>query len=312
MKENGAKIIRWALAIVGIAAVLAFIRFATLAWPRAGAQEDGTQRLEERLEQLGVPVKRFTVTSRSPVKIEVVLRGTGGQEDFRNRVLAKREIELDYRYSGIRISSYRLVVETDLGTTISDNTLYLGPDFSSQRMSPATPSSVGPADTREILAKNFDLHGFELVKLEVPSSYSASDNSKLAALVLSTGTTIEQTDASQIDKLMVSVHPQIEAINDRYGTRIVLVHIRILDSNGELLVDFLKDMETWSESSWVDEHIKVGWYPQPAATEGSEPTDAPVVPMATIPPSTPAVVTPVTYPPPAWSATDTPVFYPEP
>lgn len=319
MKKNLIEILSWILSAFAITALVAFFFIATSMRPQGSAQVDGIQALEERLLKLGIPVKTVTVTNKSPLEIEIVLHSSGNdgrfsQDDIVNKFLAVREVELAHLNFAILIKSYRLILVAENGNPIYDSTIYLSPDLPSQKVSKVASSSVNVSETKEILEQSIDLHGFDLVTLDIPSSYITSDNSKLVTLNLSTGTTIEKTDASQIDKFFVSLRPQIDAINNSYGTRIVLIHILILDTNGKLLVNYLEDFETGKQSSWVDENIKVGWYPQPApaVTRMPEETGVPpvVISTATHPEvslSTPTPALPVSYPPPV---TTIPVPYP--
>jgi hypothetical protein len=298
MKNNLVQLFGGALALVALVAV---ISLALSLRPQASSPGSSLQPLEERLLALGIPVQSVTLTSQSPLEIEVILRSSEGdepskREDLWNTFLADRELELAYLNFALPIESYRLAVVTAAGEALYDNTSFLPPDLPSQKFTPAPPSSVENGQTKEILEGNLDLHGLKLLALEVPASYTARDNSKLVTLDLSTGTTAEKIDMAPIDQFIQSLRPQMEAINDRYGTRIVLVRAQIQDADDQLLVDYMEDIERWAQSFWVADNIEGGWYslPAPDLSSGPEETSAPVL----IPP-TPTATPPLSVAPPA-------------
>lgn len=144
---------------------------------------------------------------------------------------------------------------TEKGSTVYDSTIFLYPDSPSQKMTQAPPSRIGNSETKEILERELDLQGLKLLAFDVPSSYTASDNSKLITLDLSTGMSADKIDITPIDGFIMNARSQIESINSRYGTRIVLIHIRIKDADNNLLVDYMEDIETGRQYSWTAENI---------------------------------------------------------
>jgi len=312
MKKNIVQLFSWSLSLIALIALVAVINFALSLRPQGSSQGNGIQTLEERLVQLGIPVKSITVTKQSPLEIEVILQSSGSdkklsQDDLWYKFLTEREVELAYLNFAKHIESYRLILVTARGNTIYDSTVFLYPDLPSQKLTQAPPSSVDNSKTKDILGRSLNLQGLQLLALDVPSSYIASDNSKLVTLDLSTGTSAEKIDIAQIDEFIMKVRPQIEEINSRYETRIVLIHIRIKDFNDKLLVDYMEDIETGRQYSWTAENIEGNWYPQPAPAISSEPqeTSVPVFPPTATPPKSIALPTPTTqpaaYPPPPTS-----------
>jgi|GEM_PF-2424993 len=312
MKKNIVQLFRWSLSLIGLIVLVVVMIFALSLRPQGSSLGNDIQTLEERLVQLGIPVKSVTVTKQSPLEIEVILQSSGideklGQDDLRYKFLTEREVELAYLNFATHIESYRLILVTAKGNTIYDSTVFLYPDLPSQKLTQAPPSSIENSKAKDILERNLNLQGFRLLTLDVPSSYTASDNSKLVTLDLSTGTSADKTNNAQIGEFFMNLSSQMEDINNRYGTRVVLIHVRIKDLDDKLLVDYLEDFETGKQSSWVDENFVASWYPQPAPAISSEPqeTTVPVVlPTATPPKSTtlPTPITlPVAYPPPPTS-----------
>lgn len=312
MKKKFVQLLSWSLSLIALIALVAVINFALSLRPQSSSQGNDIQALEERLVQLGIPVKSITVTKQSPLEIEVILQSSGSdeklsQDDLWYKFLTEREVELAYLNFATHIESYRVILVTAKGNTIYDSTVFLYPDLPSQKLTQVPPSSVDNSKTRDILGSSLDLQGLQLLALEVPSSYIASDNSKLVTLDLSTGISAEKTDITQINEFIMKIRPQIEEINSRYKTRIVLIHVRIKDFYDKLLVDYMEDIETGRQYSWTAENIKGNWYPQPAPAIRSEPqeTSVPVVFPTAMPPKSTALPTPTTqsaaYPPPPTS-----------
>jgi hypothetical protein len=312
MKKNIFQLFRWSLSLIGMIVLVVVMNFALSLRPQGSSQGNEIQTLEKRLVHLGIPVKSVTVIKQSPLEIEVILKSLGsdeklGQDDLWNKFLTEREVELAFLNFATHIESYRLVLVTAKGNTIYDSTVFLYPDLPSQKLTQAPPSSVENSKAKDILGRNLDLQGLKLLTLDVPSSYIASDNSKLVTLDLSTGTSADTVDIAQIDEFIMKIRPQIEEINSRYGTRIVLIHVQIKDSDNKLLVDYMEDIETGRQSSWTAENIEGNWYPQPAPAISSEPqeTSVLVVPPTATPPKSTTLPTPTTrpvaYPPPPTS-----------
>jgi hypothetical protein len=309
MKKKIVLLFRWSLSLIGLIALVVVMTFALSLRPQESSQENGIQSLQERLVQLGIPIKSVEVTRQSPLEIEVVLTSSGSDgmlsnDDMLNQFLTVREVELAYLNFATHVEIYRLILVTVKGDTLYDSTIFLYPDLPSQKLTQAPPSSIENSKAKDILERNLDLQGLKLLTLDVPSSFTASDNSKLVALDLSTGTSADKTNNAQIVEFITNLHSQMEDINNRFGTRVVLIHVRIKDVDDKLLVDYLEDFETGKQSSWIDENFVASWYPQPAPAISSEPqeTTVPVVPPTATPPRSTPLSTPTTrptaYPPP--------------
>jgi hypothetical protein len=275
MKNKLIQLFHWSLPLIGLIALIVFMTFAISLRPQESVQENGIQSLQDRLAELDIPVKSITVTKQSPLEIEIILDSSGSDgmlsnNDRLNQFLTVREVELAYLNFAMPIKSYRLFLVTANGDILDDSTIFLYPDLPSQKLTPAPPSSIKNTQVQDILERNLDLRGFRLLSLDVPSSYTANDNSKLVTIDLSTGTSADKTNSAQIGEFLVNLRSQIEEINDRFGTRVVLIHVRIKDSDDKLLVDYLEDFETWKQSSWIDENYIESWYPQPAPAVSSE------------------------------------------
>ena len=61
MKKNIVQLLRWSLSLIGMIVLVAVMNFALSLRPQGSSQGNGIQSLEERLVQLGIPVKSVTV-----------------------------------------------------------------------------------------------------------------------------------------------------------------------------------------------------------------------------------------------------------
>lgn len=246
MKKKNVQLFRFPMSLTGLIVLVVVMTFALSIRPQGSSQGNSIQSLQERLVQLDIPVKSVTVTKQSPLEIEVVLNSSGSDgmlsnDDMLNQFLTVREVELAYLSFAMRIESYRLILITAKGDTLYDSTIFLYPDLPSQKLTLVPPSPIENSKAKDILERNLDLHGLQLLALNVPSNYIASDNSKLVALDLSTGTSADKTNNSQISEFIMNLRSQMENINNRFSTRVVLIHVRIKDLGGKLLVNYLED-----------------------------------------------------------------------
>ncbi|HSQ26792.1 MAG TPA: hypothetical protein VLM80_06675 [Anaerolineales bacterium] len=269
MAKSPPKPFRWLLNMIALIALVALIYFALSLRPQA----NDLQSLQERLQQLNIPVKSLTVTKQTPLEIELTLNSSGSvgrlsESDMLNRFLAVREVELAYLHYDLPVKSYRLMLVIPEGDVVYDSTIFLNDDLPSQDLKPAPPATVDDARAKEILENELDLNGLRLSSLAAFPDFSTWDNSKFFTLLLSTGASAENTNNLQIGQFIASLRHQIEDLNQLYAMRIVIMHVRIQDEDDRLLVDYLEDFEIGKQSSW--DYVE-GWYPQPAPAVGAEP-----------------------------------------
>ena len=290
MMKSSSRLWRWFLIFIALIALAVVIYWVFVLRPQAGGQANELQALQERLQQLNIPVKSLTITHPTPLEIELTLNSSGSvgrlsEADMLHMFLAVREVELAYLHYDLPVKNYRLMLEIPEGDVVYDSTIFLNDDLPSQGLEPASPSTVDDARAKEILENELDLQGLRLLSLEIFPNFSTSAGGKFFTLDLSTGTEAGNTDNAQIGRFIESLHPQIEDINNRHGAHIAIMQVRIKDVDNNLLVDYLEDFETGKQSSWIDESTVEGWYPQPAPAVDveSEATATPMLPPASTP-----------------------------
>jgi len=62
---------------------------------------------------------------------------------------------------------------------------------------------------------------------------------------------------------------------NKYGTYIVLCHLRVTDRKGYILLDYVKDVESGSTQWTSGQGLYNDWYPHPAETDMFLPTSTP-------------------------------------
>lgn len=273
--KSSSGLLRWFLILIALIALAVVIYWVLFLRPQAGVQVKDLQALQERLQQLNIPVKSLIVTHQSPLEIELILNSSGSvgrlsEADMLNMFLAVREVELAYLHYDLPVKSYRLMLVIPEGDVVYDSTIFLSDDLPSQQLKPAPPSTVDVSTAKQILESELDFYGLNPISLEAFQAFTTQDNSKFFTLQLSTGASAENTDKLQIGQFIASLRLQIEELNQRYAARIFVMHVRIQDEDGRLLVVYLEDFQTGKQSSWIDENNVEGWYPQPAPAVGDE------------------------------------------
>jgi hypothetical protein len=273
-----------------LAGLVAAIFIALSFRPQKSAPESSAQALEERLAQLGVPVKSVVVTQQTPLRLKIIILSSSAgeklsQDDIWYHLVTVREVELAYQNLGMKIDSYQLIFVTPQGNELFHGETFLTSFFLSKRLTPVPLSTVKNSQAQQIFESNFDFQGLRLLALDAPSNYTDSDYSKALIMQLSTGKPAGDTDMAPINQLIESLLPQIRKINDRYGTGFVLVRVKIVDSANELLVDFMEDIDSERQHFWLAENVEGGWYPQPAVSGTGAPPSPTPAPLPSLIPS---------------------------
>ena len=284
------KILQHLKELLLLAGLVAAIFVALSLRPQKSDPGSGAQTLEERLARLGVPVKSILVTQKSPLQLQITIEyanqgGNSSHDGLWYEFLAARECDMAYLNLRMRVDSCRLIEVTPEGKVLSDVKTFLHPEDLSQILTPLPPSTVKDSEARQIFESNFDFQGLKRIALDVPASYTDPENSKAVIMELSTGKPAGDTDMAPINQLVLGLRPQIEKINERYGTRFVLVRVKIVDSANELLVDHMEDIELRQRGSWLAEGLHGSWYSEPAVSGPGEPPTPMPAPLPSLIPT---------------------------
>lgn len=242
---------------------------------QVNAQEQSADDIFDRLEQKGVPVLKVSTIHRLPYRIEIDLQSASQSDDLALEdnwfmQLAHREATLAYRI-GIRLASYRLNVYNAAGALIYATETYLYPEDLSQNSQPAR-TQVDNQNAEQIVAGNLQLAGLKLDELAVTPEDSLGGNGQILLIQVS-GKDLADVNGS-LPKFLDSFFQLLDTINAQHATNIVLCHLRVIDAKGEVLLDYVRDLEGGSTQWTAAGGLYSDWFPKPALapTAGTPPT----------------------------------------
>lgn len=261
------------------------------------AQDQSASDLAERLRQRGVPVLYVDTISRIPYVIKIAIQSASNDqklqvEDNWNMILARREATISYRL-GPRINSYQLVVYNQKGEKIFSSEKFLYADDLSQTLSIPANLPLESQRTKEVVLEELRLDGFSLDSLDIIPENVPGNNGQILIIQVSAA---DVTSANRwIDSLMGSLLKMLDTINSDHGTYITLCHLRVVDKEGTVLLDYVEDTEIGYQQWSTGEGLRGNWYSQPELeSESLVPTSMSTNPDAYPPPSTATPVTPPT------------------
>lgn len=257
---------------------------------QAIAQEQNSNDLSERLKQKGVPVIKVVTISRLPYEIEINLQSASENEELTlddNRFigLAHHEAAMAYRI-GPPLKSYRLNVYNSKDKLLYSTDTYLYSEDLSQNIRPGK-STVDAQTARQIVAEKIQLSGLSLDELSVTEAKSGEGGQVLVIKV--SGKDLEEINRS-LPGFLTSVIQMLDTINSQRGTNIVFCHMRVVDETGEVLLDYVRDLEGGNTQWMSAKGVYNDWFPKPA------PASLPVTPTRAIEKDYPVPSTAIPYP----------------
>lgn len=265
--------------------VVISIVLVTLAAIQVNAQDQSVTDLVTRLKQWGVPVKDITLLSRVPFRIGIVLQSSSNSQSLAPddpwfMQLTRREATLAYRI-GMKVNSYSLTVLNTKGETISSGQAYIYPGDPSQQLISTAVSKLNNAATRRIIMDRLQFGGMSLDKLDVISDTIPSDNGQILLIQLSAPDL--STANGSLTTFLGSLFKTLSTINDEQGTRLVLCRVRLVDHTGNVLLSYVKDIETGQEQWSAVKGLTNEWYPHPQETpSNNSPIPTPIYPPSPI------------------------------
>jgi hypothetical protein len=262
---------------------------------KVNAQNQTTDDIADRLLLKGVPVKHVTTINRIPYEIEIALQSSSDNDrinvdDNWFMQLAKREAKLAYR-TGPPVSSYQLVVYNTKGEIISSGQTWLYPTDLSQQLPPPAIPKVDNETAKEIVESKLKLGGLSLDVLDVISDDTPGSNGQI--LLIQVSLHDFEKDKPSLSTFWDSFMSTLHNINEDFGTYIILGHLRVIDSDGTVILDYVNDVETGSAQSTgfagVDLSFLLGG-PEPTSPATQKPTPGdpyPSPPPRDIPPLPP-------------------------
>jgi len=242
---------------------------------RSRAQGDVAAYLDAQLKHQGVPVLSVsTNNSQLPIQadVEIVIQsdregGKSNAEDLWNVFLAHREATLAYR-SGYSIKSYAIILKNPRGENIKEGIGFLYPEFTSQQPFHVPPKIMDNETAKKLIVERMDWRGFALDSLEVITGTGSLADIQMAAVQLSTPD-IQQANTT-LAQFMFSLKPFFESLNAEDGVRIAIVKLRLIDKQGEVLLDYILDMEIDRTSWFMADGVTTTWFPHPPESSPKE------------------------------------------
>lgn len=260
---------------------------------QVNAQDQSASDIYVRLAQKGVPVLKVSTIQRLPYKIEIDLQSASQSdrlalEDNWFMQLAHREAALAYRI-GLRLTSYRLNVYNSTGELIYAVETYLHPDDLSQNSQPGK-TVIDNQSAEQTVNANLQLAGLTLDELAVIQEDTLGSNGQILLIQVS-GKDLLDVNGS-LPKFLSSLFQLLDTVNPQHGTNIVLCHLRVVDPAGNVLLDYVRDLEGGSTQWTAVEGLYSDWFPKPALAPTGGTPPAPIENGYPSPPT----LTPQSYP----------------
>jgi hypothetical protein len=226
----------------------------------ARAQQNVVGYLQQRFQQLDLPVTNVRITKEFPLEVEVTIRTAGSRlrgtpADPITFHLVRREIILA-RQDGYFIDTFSVVFidpgghEASRSVTGVQPIAYLWLD--------STPSQIPDEDVAALLRDGIELYGLSLVNMEVFSAEGLQSATMEVAAA-----SLEVANAA-LPRFMPSLQALVDGINTA-GAHIVSLRLQVRDEQGELLLDYIRDLRIRSQNAWMREDITLDWFPHPPA-----------------------------------------------
>lgn len=249
------------------------------------AENKTLKEISDGMKQRGVPVLQVIAVDPSPTDIEISLQSESTDEyltfdDNWYMLLAEREATLAYRTSA-RISSFTLIVYNKKGEVIHATQSFLYPQDLNQNRK-ISQFKTDQQKTRELVLKELKFGALTLQKLDIFSENFQGGNGQ----ILTIDVFDRDLDAvnQSLSAFLGSLSRFLETPHGENDTHIVLCHLRVMDENGRILLDYARDIETgstrWIQVKGVDE----GWSSAPVEMKANS---------QTTPQAYPAPLTPV-------------------
>lgn len=120
-----------------------------------------------------------------------------------------------------------------------------------------------------------------LDKLTVSSDNAVGGGGQILEIHVS-GENLEAVNGS-LPNFLGSLFRILDNGNAEYGTYIVLCHLRVTDGKGEVLLDYVKDVESGSAQWTAVQGLYSEWFPKPSAPNTALPVSTPSAPQEAYP-----------------------------
>jgi hypothetical protein len=223
------------------------------------AQQDVAGYLKERLTQQKVPVVDIKTLQKFPLQIEITLQSTsdgikGVPEDPIYLLLVEREVILA-RQKGYFIDRYIRITLSAQGEQIAwaDTHVKLFENL----LLDISPSKVSNDVTVEEITNAMRLYKTPAYDLNI-----TSENGMQSLMFRLSVQSIDEAN-SVLPDVMKSISSSIDSANNK-GSHVVVYRLELRDLNGNLLLNYIRDLQIGSERWWMDENLAPTWFSVPA------------------------------------------------
>jgi hypothetical protein len=226
------------------------------AQPTPTSNQDIVSYLESQLNQQKVPFTKIVVVQDFPLQIEVNIQSMSEDkdwmpEDFENLLLARREAILAAE-KGFNIERYTEVLINKNGEPISWARIKINGEI---LYSKPLPSNVADSVTKNLVSEKINTYGISVINSEI----SSFDGLQTLNLDLSANSLEEANQV--LSQVRDSLRPLTKDINSQ-GAQIVMVKLEVKSEKGDILLNYLLDLQFGTEGWWAADGINVdSWYP---------------------------------------------------
>ena len=239
--------------------LLALILIATIfgIYRQVRAQEEIVTYLGEKLKQQNVPFVEIVVLQKLPINLQVVIQSASDGEkatpdDPINLNLVSREIILANR-QGYFVERFAIVLLNNKGEPMArtERSTEIADIFIDTR-----PSSINNETASGMITNKINLYGMSLIDLDV----SSLNGLQTTTIRLSTPSVDVANQA--LPRFMPSLRLLLEDINAK-GSQIVNCKLELRDENGNLLLNYILDLQLRAENWWMADNLTNDWFPHP-------------------------------------------------
>lgn len=268
-----------------VSMIVVFLIFVAFSVYKVTAQEQSTQDLAIRLQQLNIPLLEVKTVSQVPYEVEIRIHSQSDEghilpDDIWNMSLTRRQAKISHRF-GIKLDSFTLCLVSQYGEEIvcEHTFVYAGDD---DQNAPVNTDTIDREHVKSILSSELDFGDFIIKRFDVEKTNEEGGGGMILNLEVS-DRNIEAANRS-LPQLLNSIFILTDQEKEKNDINIIMVHLRVIDEAGKVLMDYVKDVETSTENwtmlpgvynGWFSEPLIVSDTPTPTSTVPSQPYPAP-------------------------------------
>ncbi len=238
--------------------VVLFLIVITLGvYTQVRAQGEVVDYVGQKLKQKNVPVSEITLLQKLPISLQVVIKSKSDGEkaapdDPININLVRREIILA-NHHGYFVRRFVIVLLSNKGkpmAKVEHSTEIADLVIDTQ------PSKLTDAETLDRLTDKINLYGMSLSSLDI----SSFDGLQTVNIYLSVPSI--DTANQALPQFMPFLPLLLEDINSQ-GAQIVNCRLELRDQTGDLLLNYILDLQLRGQNWWMADNLTQDWFPHP-------------------------------------------------